>query len=216
MTFAEKIIESMVDENGNCGERGLSKKQFEVLVKHLQAGETESAGGYQGNYAYRQFTKTEYHGAIGKYKVSLQEYNHFNTAYSVISIHRWCNELPDTRLSCYQGEVGERLKGIDVMCTRRNYFNNTWGQVTVYTFVDYFDNEYVWFASRSARESTEREELIDGGVRTRKVFREVTEGSLLTLQGTVKKHSEYQGVKQTVLTRCKASNIHGEYEELIG
>lgn len=215
MTFAEKIIESMVDENGNCGERGLSTKQFQALVKHLQEGETVDAGGWNGDFSFRQFTKTEYHGVIGRYKVSLQEYDHFHPAYSVINIHRWCDELPDTRFSSYQGEVGERLKDLEVMCTRRSYFTNTWGEVTIYTFADDWGNEYVWFASRRAKEKLERKVTRNNGLKTTVEYREVVEGSKLTLQGTVKEHKEFRNVKQTVLTRCKVSNVQGEYEEFM-
>lgn len=44
-TFAEKIIDSMVDENDHCGERGLSEKQFDILYKHLHLTETIQRGG---------------------------------------------------------------------------------------------------------------------------------------------------------------------------
>lgn len=61
-SFAERIIDSMVDENGHCGERGLSPKQFAILSEHLEEGETENRGG-----AYnRTFTSTDFTGVIGR------------------------------------------------------------------------------------------------------------------------------------------------------
>ena len=81
-SFAEQIIDSMVDENGHCGERGLSPKQFKILVEHLDEGETHNVGG-----AYnRTFTSTDFTGTIGRYNVKLNEYYHFNPRYTVVEI----------------------------------------------------------------------------------------------------------------------------------
>ena len=37
-SFAEQILDSMVDEDGHCGERGLSPKQFAILSERLCEG----------------------------------------------------------------------------------------------------------------------------------------------------------------------------------
>lgn len=76
--FAEKIIDSMVDENGNCGPRGLSTKQFNLIAQHLVEHEQEIVGSWSGDYSRILFTSTDYTGRIGKYYVELNEYFHFN------------------------------------------------------------------------------------------------------------------------------------------
>ena len=55
-----------------------------------------------------------------------------------------------------------------------------YGTTFLYRFVDDAGNVFVWKASGAYN-------VFDG----------------VTIKGTVKDHSEYQGVKQTVLTRCK-------------
>ena len=83
----------------------------------------------------------------------------------------------------YQGEVGQRLIFVptDVTCltTIESYYGTTW----LYKITDENDNVYIWYASSPIKEDTE----------------------INKLAGTVKQHSEYDGVKQTVLTRCKVS-----------
>ena len=57
-----------------------------------------------------------------------------------------------------------------------------YGTTYLYKFTDDQGNVYIWYASRGI-------ETHDG----------------MTLKGTVKDHNERDGVKQTVLTRCKAA-----------
>ena len=84
-SFAEQILDSMVDEDGHCGERGLSPKQFAILSERLCEGGTKNVGG-----AYnRTFTSTDFTGVIGRYEVHLNEFYHFNPRYTVVSIDAW-------------------------------------------------------------------------------------------------------------------------------
>ena len=55
----------------------------------------------------------------------------------------------------------------------------------LYKFIDADGNVFSWFSSNS----------IDG----------LTEGVNVKLVGTIKKLDEYQGEKQTILTRCKVT-----------
>lgn len=81
----------------------------------------------------------------------------------------------------YQGEVGQRiaveLESATCLTTLESIYGTTW----MYKFIDKSGNVYIWYASTP----------ID------------TDNTYL-IYGTVKKHEEYRGVKQTVLTRCKA------------
>lgn len=80
----------------------------------------------------------------------------------------------------YIGEIKERLRDMKVTLTGSRGFQSMYGYTIVYTFV-YGDNVLVWM--------TTSEQNI-----------EVNHEYLLT--GTVKKFEEYNGVKQTHLSRC--------------
>ncbi len=79
----------------------------------------------------------------------------------------------------YVGEVKQRLTIKMSSAKLVTSWETYWGTTFLYKFTDENGNVYVWYASRSI-------DVVDG----------------MTLRGTVKDHSEYQGVKQTVLTNC--------------
>lgn len=190
-TFAEKIIDSMVDENGHCGERGLSPKQFEILFKHLSEGETRYVGG-----AYnRRFTSTDFTGTIGRYNVKLNEYYHFNPRYTVVSIDKWIDELPDFENSEFVGEIKSRIERVVTFIGNSSYereaYTYGWETVYIYKFADEDGNMLVWKTTSSLGYWDETDN-----------WKIVRPGESIKLRGTVKQHSVYNGVKQTVLNRC--------------
>lgn len=107
-------------------------------------------------------------------------------------------------VSGYIGEVGERLtvtaKYIRSASWQVNYGKDHgagwWGWMNehtqyLHTFEDESGNVLVWkTTSPIAREVGDH-------------YLDVNSGDMVTIKGTVKEHSEYKGVKQTVLTRCK-------------
>lgn len=80
------------------------------------------------------------------------------------------------------GEVGAKIER-DVTVTSVRYVASNWGTTSLYTLADTDGNVFKWFSSGSVLDDRE--------------------GDTVTITGTVKKHDEYRGVKQTVLTRCK-------------
>ncbi len=97
----------------------------------------------------------------------------------------------EVKASDYVGEVGQR---VDINVTSatcvsswETYFETT---TYLYKFTDTDDNVLVWFAS-SPIEDTSR---------------------VVSIKGTVKEHSEFNGIKQTVLTRCKVTTVKPEKE----
>lgn len=193
-SFAEQIIDSMVDENGHCGERGLSPKQFDILAEHLNEGETHKVGG-----AYnRTFTSTDFTGVIGRYNVKLNEYYHFNPRYTVVDISTWCKEVPDTSNSTWQHNVNNRVE-LDLMLINVSSFETYYGDKYVYTFSDQNNNVYVWFTSKAyimhrCLEDSSRDEFAHMG-------------DVVRVKATVKEHTEFRGTKQTVLTRCRVLGV---------
>ena len=192
-SFAEQILDSMVDENGHCGERGLSPKQFAVLAERLREGETKNVGG-----AYnRIFTSTDFTGVIGRYDVCLNEYFHFNPRYTVVSIDAWIDEVPDTSDSQWVGEVKERIERAVIYLGSSSYERPSFSgygtdTVYIYRFADDEGNLFVW-------KTTAYLERVDEDGFSVLIGR----GTRLTLRGTVKAHDDYRGTKQTVLNRCK-------------
>lgn len=86
--------------------------------------------------------------------------------------------------SNYVGEVGDRLKVkvASMECVTSWY--TEWGLTCLYKFLDEQGNVYIWKTGS-----------YDGEY-----------DSVVEVTGTVKEHNEYNGVKQTVLTRCKVTS----------
>lgn len=196
-SFAEQIIDSMVDDNGYCGERGLSAKQFDVLAKYLKPGNTKYAGHWKGDYNDIAFTSTDFVGIIGRYVVKLNEYSHFHNRYTVVDIHPWCDEVPDTSNSKYQHNVKDHVD-LDLFVHNCREFDSYYGTKYVYTLVDNNGNVYTWFTSNLLayrdKEDCDNDVFADPG-------------DVVHIKGTVKDHTEFRGTKQTVLTRCKVLNV---------
>lgn len=82
----------------------------------------------------------------------------------------------------YAGSVGDKIT-TEATLTRYSTFDGDYGIMYVYNFKDVHGHVLVWFTS--------------------KALTAVNEGDTITIKGTVKKLSEYKGIKQTILTRCK-------------
>lgn len=186
--FAEKILDSMVDENGMCGERGLSRKQFKVLSQCLKDNEPEVVGYWIGDYATRNFISTDYTGRIGKYKVTINEYLHFNPCYTVKSIECVYDESEEDLEKAerellakidWHHEVGERIKKVYVKLAYMRFIGyGEYGERWLYEFTD-GKSMFVWFTG----------------------CKDIEPGMYFKLSGTVKELVEFNCVKQTVITR---------------
>lgn len=194
-TFAEKIIDSMVDENGHCGERGLSEKQFDILSKHLRITKTIQSGGWSGDYSGIDFSEDIWEGTIGCYNVKLSCFQHFHNRYTVVSIDKWIDELPDFEDSEFVGEIKSRIERVVTFIGASSYereaYTYGWETVYIYKFADEDGNMLVWKTTSSLGYWDENDD-----------WNVVHPGESIKLRGTVKQHSVYNGVKQTVLNRC--------------
>jgi len=92
----------------------------------------------------------------------------------------------------YVGQVGKRID-LDIADMKLvTSWETQWGMTWLYKFTDTDGNVLVWFASKPLERVNE-----DG------VYEDVTEVS--HIRATVKEHNERDGVKQTIITRCKAA-----------
>ena len=82
----------------------------------------------------------------------------------------------------YVGEVGQKLtilaEKAKLVTSWDGYYGTTW----LYSFTDASGNVFIWKSSRCI-------EVKDG----------------MKLKGSVKEHREYDGIKQTVMTRCSVA-----------
>ena len=106
-------------------------------------------------------------------------------------------------MSEYVGEIGKRINA-RVTFAREYCYTTTFGWSTqdnyIYTFEDSAGNVYVW--KTTALVGMDREDA-DGTI----WWDGARKGDTLTVRGTVKEHAEYKGVKQTVLSRVKVTEI---------
>lgn len=214
--FAERIIEGMVDENGYCGERGMSTKQFDAIMPYLKGGEVRDAGDWMGDYSFRNFTEQDFEGDVGKYHVKLNEYWHFHRRCTVVEINLrpkdeyefecWLKELGKFEHSEWVGEPKQRT---DMELTfvrewsyeRHTYRSNYYTEwFHIYTLADDEGNCYVWKTTNDLDVEWYDE---DG-----KWHCDAAEpGDRVVLKATVKEHGEYKGIKQTVITRPKIKEV---------
>lgn len=214
--FAEQIIDGMVNENGMCGERGLSEKQFDILSQYLEEGEWEHVKTWKGSRGgTKEFTQCEYSGNIGKYYVVLNWFQHFNAQYTVKSISLRPKDEYETErhieeaLRFEHSEwVAAPKKRLDLELTvlrKSGYIRDCYSgygdeMVNIYTMTDDDGNCYVW---KSTNVLLWKHETEDGYI----VWDDVEVGEKVRMRATVKEHTEWHGTKQTVIIRPTVSAI---------
>jgi hypothetical protein len=209
--FAEQILDGMVDEDGNCGERGISAKQYRILTQYLTESERKNDGGWEGDYAYKQFCKWDEWGYIGKYYVELEAWEHFNLGAAIKSVRRWIDEVPTFENSQWVGEPKKRMELTltlinDYSYERPSYSGYGYDMAYIYTLADDEGNCYVWKTTNNCFMVSSVEATTKDG---REIWadRIAEKGDRITLKATVKEHSEYKGIKQTIINRPKVLAI---------
>ena len=92
----------------------------------------------------------------------------------------------NTESSSYVGTVGEKIKQ-EVMLNKELYFRSNYGYNTgtyIYIMKNEQGNVLVWKTSKSL---------------------DINEEEKFIITGTIKEYNTYDGIKQTILTRCKIS-----------
>src|SRR5690606_4460124 len=92
---------------------------------------------------------------------------------------RVAKEKEERKQGEFVGEVGKRQE-FTATVNRVILFENAYGVTKFHIMTDENGNNLVWYSSGARLE----------------------EGATFTLKATVKEHKEYNGEKQTVLTRC--------------
>lgn len=92
--------------------------------------------------------------------------------------------LYDDSPSEYQGEIGDKLDLV-LMVKQAIQLNGYYGPSTMHIFEDEDENVYVWVTTAKT----------------------LPENTWYNVRGTVKDHRTYKHTKQTVLTRCRTSEL---------
>jgi len=118
------------------------------------------------------------------------EYNHMGILASLFAAYykaiqkeiEYKNKMEKDRLSEYVGTVNEKvtvnLQSFELLAS----WETQWGYTHLYKMTDTAGNVLIWKASKV-----------------------INENQITTVTGTIKEHTEYKNVKQTVLTRCRVS-----------
>ena len=118
-----------------------------------------------------------------------QKYTHMNglIAYSPLAYPKLLQSIKEYHLkrecaakSAYFGNIGDKVD-LQLKLIAARGFNTQFGWTNVYTFVNENGNQFVWFTGKDYEVSD----------------------IPMNVKGTIKDHSEYDGIKQTILTRCK-------------
>lgn len=92
------------------------------------------------------------------------------------------------RGSEWVGDLKERLRDLSLTVTFTKVFEGgEWGATMLVRFTDADGNEFAWFGTGADAWKLDK-------------------GDEVILTGTVKKHTTYDGIKETVLTRCKVTS----------
>lgn len=98
--------------------------------------------------------------------------------------------------SKFMGNIGQRLT-VDIATVKLlNIYDGYYGSTRRYQIIDAQGNVFMWDASNSIWNTVCVKDSPNG---------DVVEGLPLQLVGTVKKHDEFRGIKQTWLTRCRVT-----------
>lgn len=200
--FAEKVLDTIyVKAQPHGGECFISRKQFNIVSEYL-----EVAGVFPDG------TVRCYFGNLGKYSVELYDEMSHGCICNSITLRdeeeveaerkaeaeeaKKTNELNDFSDSQWVGTPKKRMETA-LTLTRVHQFDGYYGTTNLYTFRDEDGNCYVWFTQNALMMQRNDDEP----------WEYVEVGNVIPMRFTVKEHSEYKGVKQTVITRAQIKAI---------
>lgn len=103
------------------------------------------------------------------------------TCYIKALREKW--EAENAPVTEWYGSIKDKVN-LNVTLTRRSNFDTQFGTTFIYTFEDAEGHQLIWKTAN---------------------WLENKVGENLTIKGTIKAHTEYKGIKQTELTRCKVA-----------
>lgn len=109
--------------------------------------------------------------------------------YAASAVTSWLRDNTPANKGAHLGKVGERLK-IEVTVKGFTAYASRFapgGEGYIHSFEDGAGNPIKWFTDK-----------VQGDLN-------ISDGDKILLEGTVKKHDDYRGTKQTIVNRCKVT-----------
>lgn len=138
----------------------------------------------QGDYLHNLATICEF---------DMVQYKHIGIAGSLLAAYKRATTKPAAKcapVSKYIGEVGGKVNELAVRVVKLLELDGVYGVTRMYTFETEAGDVLIWYGTGNG--AYDLMEFV---------------GKSVVVRGTVKQHSEYKGVKQTVLTRVKWSEV---------
>lgn len=205
-----KIVIDVVEYLAYCiktiTEMGYTKEVKEIAIREMKKGKIEERFIEAAKKTIEFFEELE----IGEFDTFENNVKNFVTgkipvtnangfvAYAYVLMEKIIQKRAEEEAknvekakSNFFGEIGKKItvtgKGSVVTS-----WQTQWGWTTIYKFVDANNNVFIWKTGN---------DIIENDKNGDSVY--IADMETITITGTVKEHNEYNGEKQTVLTRCK-------------
>lgn len=209
--FAEKVLDTIFESDKfkvGGGECEISWKQFDVIAECLNAGKNCIPNGISIPYS----------GNIGKYEVHMRDLGRFGKLVESIRLRdsdeverelEFEARISEIREGFANGQyVGEPKKRMDFTLTlvSDRTFDGYYGTTHAYQLADEDGNCIVWMTTSQFGMWVDAATYGFDGNGDIWAYAEV--GDKVTIRATIKEHSEYRGIKQTVITRAQVKGIN--------
>lgn len=179
LSTADNII-AVYFPNNHPDSQEFSEKYYSRIQNSIEAAKEMINWGKE----YFQAGNNEYaHNMSIFLNSEVIKVKHFGYLVSLIGAYKLAHtEVKDKVVSEYVGKIGKR-QTFEVTCDKMVVTNGYYGDSYLYIMTDKNGNKIVWFSSNNV----------------------MNEGDSVTLTASVKDHKEFNGEKQTVITRGKIS-----------
>ena len=122
---------------------------------------------------------------------TLEQVTEREVGYAASAVTSWLRDNTPAHKGSHLGKIGDRIK-IEVTVKGFRAFESRYsrgGEGYIHIFEDASGNILQWFTDKLQSDLN------------------ISDGQKILLEGTVKKHDEYRGTKQTVVSRCSCKAI---------
>lgn len=188
--YTKKVKETAFTEmkKGNIEERFIEEaKKVIEFFKNIELDEYDTFENNVKNFVTGKIPVTGENGFIAYAPVLMEKIQKQRAEHEARNAEK--------AKSDYVGEIGKKITITGKGSVITSY-QTQWGFTTIYKFVDENDNVFIWKTSNTITGTENHGDIVY-----------VKDMETITITGTVKEHNEYNGEKQTVLTRCKVSGF---------
>jgi hypothetical protein len=131
-------------------------------------------------------------------------YRHFSILTSLIPTYKKAvaKKISQNTVSNHVGQINEKFT-LNLTYKNTASFDSQYGTCFFHFFTDEMGNVFKWSTNKGLVYSYK--DIFD-----RVITHQLDQGALVEIKGTIKEHTEYKGVKQTVITRCKYTVLKSE------